>query len=185
MRQGVYKLEAGVCDLVWASLVHLIFVLLREPFEKLYLVSDTGQHGNVNQLRQLLQGESMRDVPPFSKTSRTSNVEVVVHTPVPAQIEEEACKASICKTVYAAWHCSFGTEEQERAMAEADYLDPVVEEAHFFVDPDEQLWAAGDELEDEDPGWTEEDNVGEVAFESGDEEVESSGEEVESGDEAE
>jgi hypothetical protein len=122
-RAGIIKMEDGVFDLSWASLVCSIAALLRPACIQL-----TGQTCyNGDKIIRVDKGETMYTVPPnptFSLCEGCGKHDTASHTPVPGQIEAAARSLAIPFKVYGdVWHCMpDSTEEDERAEAESEYV---------------------------------------------------------------
>jgi hypothetical protein len=132
-RAGIIKMEDGVFDLAWGSLVCSIAALLRPACIQLeYACGD--YYDSISQKGICVEmGETMYTVPPYTKfvfCEDCRKAHIALHTPVPGQIEDAARSLSIPFKVYGdVWHCMpDSTEEDERDEAESDY---------FFLDEDE------------------------------------------------
>jgi hypothetical protein len=123
-RAGIIKMEDGVFDLAWGSLVCSVAALLRPAC--IQLIGARSSH-NTNKKKMIEKGGTMYIVPPYP---RCGDEHGEVHTPVPGQIEAAARSFSIPFKVYGdVWHCMpSSTEEDERAKAESEYA---------FLDEDE------------------------------------------------
>jgi hypothetical protein len=128
-RAGIIKMEDGVFDLAWGSLVCSIVALLRPACIQLDHACSSFD-GNLGERQKMLcveRGESMYTVPPctsFAFCEGCGGPHIVFHTPVPGQIEAAARSLSIPFKVYGdVWHAMpDSTEEDERAEAESEYL---------------------------------------------------------------
>jgi hypothetical protein len=122
-RAGIIKMEDGVFDLSWASLVCSIAALLRPACIQL---TEVPSLVNILKIIRVEKGETMYTVPPyptFSLCEGCGEPHPSSYTPVPGQIEAAARSLSIPFKVYGdVWHCMpDSTEEDERAEAESEY----------------------------------------------------------------
>jgi hypothetical protein len=128
-RAGIIKMEDGVFVRAWGSLVCSIVALLRPACIELDYVCSSFD-GNLGERQKILcaeRGESMYTVPPCSRFAFCGGCgepHIVLHTPVPGQIEAAARSLSIPFKVYGdVWHCMPDSmEEDERTEAESEYL---------------------------------------------------------------
>jgi hypothetical protein len=123
-RAGIIKMEDGVFDLTWASLVCSIAALLRPACIQL---TEARTLYIDNKIIRVEKGETMYTVPPYSTfclCEGCGEQHPSSHTPVPGQIEAAARSLSIPFKVYGdVWHCMpDSTEEDERAEAESEYV---------------------------------------------------------------
>jgi hypothetical protein len=136
-RAGIIKMEDGVFDLAWGSLVCSIVALLRPACIQLIDASSL-RTTNSKKIICVAEGETMYTVPPYTSSSFCGCGEVhgVIHTPVPGQIEAAARSLAIPFKVYGdVWHCMpNSTEEKERANAESEYA---------FLDEDDDKMMEG------------------------------------------
>jgi hypothetical protein len=137
-RAGIIKMDDGVFDLSWASLVSSIAALLRPACIQL---TEAHSFHNVNilQIIRVEKGETMYTVPPyptFSFCEGCGEQHPSSHTPVPGQIEAAAQSLSIPFKVYGdVWHCMpDSTEEDERAEAESEYCFLEEDEYEEFME---------------------------------------------------
>jgi hypothetical protein len=124
-RAGIIKMEDGVFDRAWASLVCSIVALLR-PASIQLIHACSLKNSNKKKIICVAKGETMYTVPPYASFAfceGCGELHNVFHTPVPGQIEAAARTFSIPFKVYGdVWHCMpNSTEENERAVAESDY----------------------------------------------------------------
>jgi hypothetical protein len=136
-RAGIIKMEDGVFDLSWASLVFSIAALLRPACIQL---TEAHSFYNVNLLKiiRVKKGETMYTVPPYP-SFKCGEQHPSSHTPVPGQIEAAARSLSIPFKVYGdVWHCMpDSTEEEERAEAESEYTFLEEDEYEEYMEYDE------------------------------------------------
>jgi hypothetical protein len=131
-RAGIVKMEDGVFDLAWGSLVCSLAALLRPAFIQL-IEARSFRTANTKKIICVEKGETMYTVPPYTSLSFCEDcgeMHEALHTPVPGQIEAAARSFSIPFKVYGdVWHCMpNSTEEDERVKAESEYT---------FLDEDE------------------------------------------------
>jgi hypothetical protein len=151
-RAGIIKMEDGVFDLSWASLVCSIAALLRPACIQL---TEAHSFYNFMKIIRVEQGETMYTIPPyptFSLCEGCGEQHPSGHTPVPGQIEAAARSLSIPFKVYGdVWHCMpDSTEEDERAEAESEYA--FLEEDEY----EEYMECMDDSASDSDDETTEE-----------------------------
>jgi hypothetical protein len=114
-RAGVVKMTSIVYDLAWQSLVQLIVVLVAPACIELVERSDF-ESGR----KRSLDTTDMRMVPPPNPVQAGG---IVLHTPVPRQIQDAASRLGIGRVYGDYWLvCEGSTQEEEIAAAEAQYI---------------------------------------------------------------
>jgi hypothetical protein len=120
-RAGVVKMTSTVYDFAWKSLIQLIVVLVAPACTELVEISrfESGR-------KRSLDTTDMRMVPPPALEQISG---ILLHTPVPRQIQDAASRLGIGRVYGDVWLvCEGSTEEVEIAAAEARYIVKMDEE---------------------------------------------------------